>query len=109
MGTRADFYVGRGPDAEWRGSVAWDGHPDGIPDAIKEATDREAFDRAVHDFARGREDWSSPDHGWPWPWDDSNTTDFSYAFDGGKVWATCFGRGWFEATAEQPEGTDTKV
>lgn len=26
MGTRADFYIGRGPDAEWLGSVAWDGY-----------------------------------------------------------------------------------
>jgi hypothetical protein len=25
MGTRADFYVGRGPEAEWLGSVAYDG------------------------------------------------------------------------------------
>jgi len=27
MGTRADFYVGRGETAEWVGSVAWDGYP----------------------------------------------------------------------------------
>jgi len=26
MGTRADFYVGMGKDAEWLGSVAWDGY-----------------------------------------------------------------------------------
>jgi len=103
MGTRADFYVGRGPEAKWRGSVAWDGYPDGIPDAIKEATSREQFDAALHDFVRTREDWSSPDHGWPWPWDDSNTTDYAYAFDEGKVWRTCFGHGWLEATADEPE------
>jgi hypothetical protein len=30
MGTRADFYVGRGPDAEWLGSVAMDGYPSGV-------------------------------------------------------------------------------
>lgn len=30
MGTRADFYVGRGKDAEWIGSVAFDGYPDGF-------------------------------------------------------------------------------
>lgn len=30
MGTIADFYVGRGPKAEWIGSIAWDGYPDGI-------------------------------------------------------------------------------
>lgn len=32
MGTRADFYVGRGTEAEWIGSIALDGYPDGIPD-----------------------------------------------------------------------------
>jgi hypothetical protein len=29
MGTRADFYVGRGETAEWLGSIAWDGNPGG--------------------------------------------------------------------------------
>ncbi|HXI44494.1 MAG TPA: hypothetical protein VNH83_31205, partial [Bryobacteraceae bacterium] len=32
----------------------------------------------------------------PWPWDDSRTTDFAYAFEAGKVVATSFGRGWFD-------------
>ena len=27
MGTRADFYVGRGDAAEWIGSIAYDGYP----------------------------------------------------------------------------------
>lgn len=30
MGTRADFYVGKGPNAEWLGSTAMDGYPEGI-------------------------------------------------------------------------------
>jgi hypothetical protein len=30
MGTRADFYIGRGTEAEWLGSVAWDGYPGGV-------------------------------------------------------------------------------
>ena len=30
MGTRADFYIGKGTDAEWLGSIAWNGYPDGI-------------------------------------------------------------------------------
>ena len=34
MGTRADFYVGRGESAEWLGSVAWDGNPRGIDDPV---------------------------------------------------------------------------
>lgn len=34
MGTRADFYVGRGPEAEYLGSIAWDGHPEGMPSEL---------------------------------------------------------------------------
>ena len=26
MGSRADFYIGEGTEAEWLGSVAWDGY-----------------------------------------------------------------------------------
>ena len=37
MGTRADFYVGKGKDSEWLGSIAWDWYPDGIPDNILDA------------------------------------------------------------------------
>lgn len=35
MGTRADFYVGVGEQAEWLGSIAWDGNPEGIKDTPK--------------------------------------------------------------------------
>ena len=27
MDERADFYVGRGEDAEWLGSITWNGYP----------------------------------------------------------------------------------
>lgn len=37
MGTRADFYSGRGKTAEWLGSIAWDGTE--IPDEILYAHD----------------------------------------------------------------------
>ncbi len=36
MGTRADFYVGLGEQAEWLGSVAWDGNPDNDVAAINQ-------------------------------------------------------------------------
>ncbi len=29
MGTRADFYTGRGQTAQWLGSIAWGGYPVG--------------------------------------------------------------------------------
>jgi hypothetical protein len=75
MGTRADFYVGRGESAEWLGSIAWDGYPDGI----------------------------DPEMGWPWPWDDSGTTDYAYAFEDGAVYASSFGHAWFRPNPDAPD------
>src|SRR5690606_19926111 len=106
MGTRADFYVGRGSDAEWLGSIAWDGYPDGIDDMVKQATSDAAFRVAVEQFFAGRKDVTRPADGWPWPWDDSCTTDYAYAFDGENVWGSCFGGAWFDAREERPEESD---
>lgn len=94
MGTRADFYVGRGPDAEWIGSIGWDGYPDGIASAVLNAVRPKQFRAAVERFFAGREDVTRPADGWPWPWDDSCTTDYAYAFDAGKVYVSRFGSKW---------------
>jgi hypothetical protein len=121
MGTRADFYVGRGETAEWVGSIAWDGYPEGImphaaekkrawvdgplmPAAAKwpvgahlfDATTEQEFRERVARFFEYREDVTLPENGWPWPWENSQTTDYAYAFDGGKVYASCFGHQWFD-------------
>ena len=108
MGTRADFYVGRGPQAEWIGSIAYDGYPRGVDAPVKQATTEADFREAVEAFfVAEREDFFSkkptrrndvtrPADGWPWPWDDSRTTDYAYAFDSGKVHASCFGHKWFD-------------
>lgn len=105
MGTRADFYIGRGEQAEWLGSIAWDGYPDGIDKPVLEATTPEGFRNALVNFAAARDDWTAPEQGWPWPWDNSGTTDYAYALDEGKVWASGFGGTWFDAN--EPE-TDTE-
>ena len=106
MGTRADFYVGRGENAEWLGSIAWDGYPDGIDKQLLNTTSEDAYRHAVAEFLKGREDKSLPDDGWPWPWDTSHTTDFSYAFDGEKVHGSCFGSNWFDPTKELDENDE---
>lgn len=103
MGTRADFYIGRGKDAVWLGSVAYDGSPDGILresyandaplSAIGKATDDAAFAAAVVARIQARSDGTMPDQGWPWPWEDSRTTDYAYAWDGAG-YCSCFGRAW---------------
>ena len=86
MGTRADFYMGKNETAEWLGSIAWDGYREGIPDPILKATDETVFRDLVTAFIAAREDGTKPEQGWPWPWDDSGTTDCSYWFDNGEVW-----------------------
>lgn len=107
MGTRADFYVGRGEDAEWLGSIAWDGYPDGgIPDEIKTADSEDGFRRTVAAFIDCREDGTVPSDGWPWPWETSHTTDYAYSFEAGKVYASSFGSSWWAADAERPENDD---
>lgn len=103
MGTRADFYVGRGKDSKWLGSIAFDGYPDGIDNAILSATNESEFVEALRQLASSCDHWTSPDQGWPWPWEDSRTTDYAYALDGGKVWASCFGHEWFDPKLPQPE------
>jgi hypothetical protein len=119
MGTRADVYLGRGEQAEWLGSIAWDGDPDGVQAAHRtygehgramlRATDEKAFREAVKAFLAAREDDATlPEMGWPWPWENSRTTDFAYAFDGGKVWASCFGYAWFDPLLPMPESDGPK-
>ena len=103
MGTRADFYVGRGPDAKWLGSIAWDGYPDGIPKPLLACTTVSGFRRSVANFLKDREDKTLPENGWPWPWETSSTTDFAYAFDGGMVHASYFGSAWFNPKRKMPD------
>lgn len=118
MGTRADFYIGRGQDAEWIGSLAWDGDPQwvsadsprsiGGKQALLAATEAE-FRAGVAHMAETRDDFTTPDRGWPWPWDTSSTTDFAYAFesddqDCGRVYASSFGGPWFEVDLDKDNG-----
>lgn len=102
MGTRADFYIGRGQDAEWLGSVAWDGYewfeePTG---PLMSATTPEEFRGALVEVTQ-RDDFTAPERGWPWPWDDSRTTDFAYVLHEGKVTAYCFGEDASDGDADK--------
>lgn len=107
MGTRADFYIGRGLRAEWIGSIAWDGYPNNedLGDVIR-ARSEAKFRRSVKALET-RNDFTSPSQGWPWPWENSHLTDYAYAYEEGvehgEVWATCFGYDWFDPLRPQPE------
>jgi len=110
MGTRADFYVGRGKNAEWLGSVAWDGYPGGFDrQGLMDATNEDGFRAAVAAELASRDDATTVENGWPWPWKDSHTTDYAYAFDGGTVHASAFGSSWFNPREEEPEDLDEHV
>lgn len=90
MGTRADFYVGRGKDAEWLGSIAWDGYPNALN--CVDAQNLEEFKLFVSALGV-REDFTWPKDGWPWPWKTSAGTDYAYAWDEG-VHICAYGCGW---------------
>lgn len=112
MGTRADFYVGRGERSEWLGSVAWDGLPSGFEPDFFRPFGVDAWRASVEQELASRDDATWPDQGWPWPWEDSGTTDYAYAFDDGKVYASCFGSRWFDPLEPEPDHDDeeeTKV
>jgi hypothetical protein len=110
MGTRADFYIGDGQDAEWLGSVAWDGYEwaEKPASAIASAKTAQDFRNAVAELLAGRKDATLPIQGWPWPWNTSHTTDYAYAFLGDGVKFSVFGRPWAmpgeEETDDEPTG-----
>ena len=93
MGTIADFYIGVGEKAEWIGSTAWDGYQwhEEKPNPIADAKTEEAFRAAVKKLSEDRDDFTKPENGWPWPWVDSNTTDYAYCFVDGKMEAYNWG------------------
>lgn len=117
MGTRADFYVGTGPTAEWLGSIAYDGYridemkaaadakddEDRASWAVKSATDETGYRRAVAALLAVKGDATLPEQGWPWPWIDSHTTDYAYAFVDGACKTFPWGKGveWPDMTARQ--------
>ena len=105
MGTRADFYVGTGKSAEWIGSVSWDGYEwhENPEHPIMQATDEDSYRAKVAKEFAGRDDSTTPDKGWPWPWADSCTTDYSYCFENGKVTAYSWGAPILEDEDDPPE------
>ncbi len=106
MGTRADFYVGFGPESEWLGSIAWDGYEwaQNKDSAIASAKTADEFRAAVAAELASRDDATLPEQGWPWPWDDSTTTDYAYCFEDDRVVAFIFGRP--VSAGEEEEGQE---
>lgn len=98
MGTRADFYIKRGGEHEWVGSLEYDGGriADVNPTlyrkrikAIKAARTAKEFRAAVCAyFNRIERDLPNPKASifwppqWPWLWPTSSITDYVYVWDG---------------------------
>lgn len=103
MGTRADFYA-RNPDKPeeelvWLGSIAWDGFPDDEEiEAIAKIKSLDEYVEAVQELVTEREDGTLPEQGYPWPWEDSRLTDYTYYHDGDHVLVSSFGSKFFLAT-----------
>ena len=87
MGTRADFYCGTGPEAEWLGSVRLDGNEwaEDRSSPIAQAKTADEFRTAVANMMTSRADAILPAQGWPWPWDDSTISDYTYYFADGRT------------------------
>ena len=115
MGTRADFYIGRGKSAEWIGSIAWDGYPDGrdiqrlITGSQLTRSLGSDFRATVNTVMGKRDDFTRPEEGWPWPWGTSHTTDYAYAWDKGEIWCSCFGHEWQRLEDWDGDAEDEKM
>lgn len=117
MGTRADFYIRTQSGLEWQGSVAMDGYdveeikPEHAERNarnkscldVREARTEEQFRASLLSYFSHRNDVTLPGQGWPWPWEDSTTTDRAYVFGDGRVTCYAWGLEIIEGDDEGPE------
>ena len=80
MGSRADFYIGI-KEPKWIGSINQDGHPWHIPCKLLVQISSTMYEEITVEFLMARAGYIES-HGdeWPWPWEDSRMTDYSYIF-----------------------------
>jgi len=101
--TRADFYIGQGPDANWIGSINHDGYPENIPTDILICINPVLYEELVVEFIKTYEYGVIRSEGgkWCWPWGDSRLTDYSYIFEPSvnKVLASKYGKSLFDPVA----------
>lgn len=104
MGTRADFYAGGTDPGQmvWLGSIANDGYPTGVDIVVLTAPEEEDYIERVAAMLANRDDATVPAQGWPWPWNDSATTDYAYVWTPEGVRASVFGSEWFRPGDAEP-------
>jgi hypothetical protein len=99
MGTRADFYIGEGVEAVWLGSISSDGYPENISFDLLTAESETEFIQEINNHITPIKNFKNPKQGWPWKWENSNMTDYTYALINNKVMISVFGSSWIDALA----------
>lgn len=82
MGTRADFYVGtltRPKAWKYLGSIPYDGYPAGEPAILIVPRTVEGFLGAVKRIRKKFGQTARPS--WPWAYEDSTSTDYTYLWE----------------------------
>ncbi|WP_431909892.1 hypothetical protein [Amycolatopsis thermoflava] len=97
--TTHDFYLGRGPDAEWIGSIHLGTCACHSVEKIGLARSADEFADLVNSFLHAAEVGQAGEvthrgHPWPWLWPTSHGTDYTHAFDRGTVWTARRGQRW---------------
>lgn len=92
MGTKADFYIKRGDDLEWQGSIEWDARIDELPQELLQSSSEYEFQEHLQTLLSKRAGAKRPEQGWPWYWSTSKQTDYSYIMweQKGSVFITTF-------------------
>jgi len=81
MGSKADFYLGI-IKPNWIGSIKEKGEPWNIPCKVLVQINETMYEEMVVDFLmENHAIIQSMGHPWPWDWEDSRMTDYSYFFD----------------------------
>jgi hypothetical protein len=86
--TKADFFLGRGRDSVWLGSVGSHGRPEMLNrDSLRglQGSFQESGRAMVRTLAQG----VPPDMGWPWR--NGRKTEYTYAFDDGEIFVSVLG------------------
>lgn len=84
--SRADFWVGVGPGAEWLGSVCHYGGQWQYPSmGLLPLTGEQDYRQRVTTILQNDPLASMPSDGWPWPWPTSADTDYVYTWLDGWV------------------------
>ena len=78
MGTKADFYIDNIGDMTWLGSIYTRGEPWHIPIKLLAEINPTMFAEELSNFL---ETVRHDDYKWPWHWEDSQMTDYSYMLD----------------------------